>query len=533
MENVMGAPAKRERTTTRKSAVKQVAKNTFDSIDEVIGLLENAPTNIIYCENDLVIKYLNPSSKRTLQSIEQHLPISVDKIEGSSIDIFHKNPAHQRKLLSDDRNLPIKANIHVGPEILDLMVSAIYNSKKEYVGAMVVWDVITKKLETENEMAQIYSMMENAPINILYCGLDFKISYINLKSKETLKSIESLLPIKVETILGSSIDVFHRNPAHQRRILADERNYPHRAVIKLGDQSLDLLMSAIFDKNRKMIGSMVTWSVVTERVLLVKTLEEASAQLGAAAEELSATATELARNSDSTNRQASTASASAEVVSRGVQTVATNTEEMSAAIKEIARSSSEAASMSKQSMQQTLDTNATISKLGASSREVGSIVKVISSIAQQTNLLALNATIEAARAGDAGKGFAVVANEVKELAKQTAKATDQIAAQIAAIQGDSESAVGAIGGIAKAIEKLNGISMTIAAAVEEQAATTNEVARVVQDSSRGVEGIAGTIKNVMNASSESSAGAAQTLEAAKSLSQLALRLKDLISRIKV
>lgn len=165
--------------------------------------------------------------------------------------------------------------------------------------------------------------------------------------------------------------------------------------------------------------------------------------------------------------------------------------------------------------------------------EIGNVIKVISSIAQQTNLLALNATIEAARAGEAGKGFAVVANEVKELAKQTAKATDDITNRINAIQGDSKEAVNAINGISTVIEKLNSISVAIAAAVEEQTATSNEVARVVKESNKGVEDIADVVRAVSASTKQNSLGAGQTLEAARSLTLLAEKLKALVKEVQI
>lgn len=270
-----------------------------------------------------------------------------------------------------------------------------------------------------------------------------------------------------------------------------------------------------------------------EKISLIGTLNESATQLAAAAEELSATASQMASNAQKTSSESTNASAAAEQVTRGVQAVATNTEEMAASIKEIAKSSSEAATVSKETMARAQATNQTITQLGVSSQEIGNVIKVISSIAQQTNLLALNATIEAARAGDAGKGFAVVANEVKELAKQTAKATDDITNKIGTIQKDSQGAVDAIGEIAKVIEKLNGISTSIAAAVEEQSATTNEVSRVVMESSKGVEGITETIKVVSTTAQQGSAGATQTLEAARGMSQLAEKLKDLVKKIRV
>jgi methyl-accepting chemotaxis protein len=376
-------------------------------------------------------------------------------------------------------------------------------------------------------------MMENAPVNVMMANRDFQLIYINPKSKQTLRGLEKYLPKPVDQLIGQSIDIFHKSPEHQRKMLADDRNLPHRAKIKVGPETLDLLVSPIYDNNKNFLGPMVTWEVVTEKLNLVKTLEETSAQLGAAAEELSATATQMSKNSTETADQSQNAAAASEEVSKGVQTVATNTEEMAASIKEIAKSSAEAADVSKDTLQRATDTNSMITQLGTSSQEIGNVIKVISSIAQQTNLLALNATIEAARAGEAGKGFAVVANEVKELAKQTAKATEDITNRIGAIQGDSKKAVESIGGIAKVIEKLNGISISIAAAVEEQTATTNEVSRVVQESSKGVGSIAETVKIVAAAAQQSSAGATQTLAAARSLADLATKLKELVKKIEV
>jgi methyl-accepting chemotaxis protein len=390
-----------------------------------------------------------------------------------------------------------------------------------------------KTLAQEIEMSRVYSMMENAPINIMMSDLEFNINYMNPKSRETLKKLEKLIPIPVDKVVGSNIDIFHKVPTHQRKLLSNPANLPHRAKIKLGSEFLDLLVSPIYDKNKNYLGAMVSWDIITAKVQLGDALEQTSQQLGAAAEELSAVATQMAKNSAMTSDKSNTAAANSEEVSKGVRSVATNTEEMVASIKEISRSSSEAANISKDAMKKATDTNATINNLGDASVEIGNVIKVISSIAQQTNLLALNATIEAARAGDAGRGFAVVANEVKELAKQTAKATEEITNKIGAIQESSKNAVSAIGGISKVIEQINGISLTIAAAVEEQTATTNEVSRIMQESSSAVDGITNIVKSVSSAAVESSTGATQTLEAAKSLSNLASQLKDLVKKLEI
>lgn len=500
---------------------------------ESAGMLDNAPFNVLYANQDFIITYANPKSLETLKKLEKYLPITVSKLVGSSIDIFHKVPAHQRRMLSDPRNLPHRAIVNIGPEKVDLLATAIYDENKEHIGSMVTWDIVTEKLVSEENLARIQSMVENAPINIMMADLDFNLTYMNPASRNMLRVIERYLPRPVDQLIGQKIDIFHKNPEHQRRMLADDRHLPHKAKIKLGPETLELLVSAIYDNNKKYLGPMVTWERITERVELVDSIGEASRHLAAAAAQLNATAAQMTGNATRTTSEATTVASASEEVARGVRTVATNTEEMTAAIKEIARNANDASSATTATVRQAEATNLTITKLGESSLEIGNVVKVISSIAQQTNLLALNATIEAARAGDAGRGFAVVANEVKELAKQTAKATEEITTKITTIQKDTTSAVDAIGTISESIRKLNGIAGSIAASVEEQQATTNEVARVVQESAKGVQSIAESVRNVSAASTETQTGAGQVLNAAKSLAELAAKMEQLVRKIQV
>lgn len=396
---------------------------------------------------------------------------------------------------------------------------------------------ITKEKElalgNEQKMARIQSMMDNMPINVMMADKTGQILYLNPTSKETLRKIERDLPMAVDRIEGSSFDAFHKMPAIQKKIVADDRNLPHKAKIKVGANTLSLLATATYDINRNYIGPMVTWEIITDRLTLIENVGEASRQLAAASAELNATALQLSGNAEKSTSVANATASASEEVSQGVRTVATNTEEMSASIKEIARNASEASTTSARTLKQAQDTNVTITKLGESSQEIGNVIKVISSIAQQTNLLALNATIEAARAGDAGRGFAVVANEVKELAKQTAKATEDITNKITGIQKDSTGAVEAVAAIGVTIEKLNGIAGAIAASVEEQAATTNEVSRVVQESNKGVMNITDNVKVVSQSASETLSGATQVLTAAKSLAEIAARLEELVRKIEV
>ncbi|WP_435746881.1 methyl-accepting chemotaxis protein, partial [Nocardioides sp. SYSU DS0663] len=177
-------------------------------------------------------------------------------------------------------------------------------------------------------------------------------------------------------------------------------------------------------------------------------------------------------------------------------------------------------------------TNETVAKLGTSSQEIGNVVKVITSIAEQTNLLALNATIEAARAGEAGKGFAVVANEVKELAQETARATEDIARRVEAIQGDTGGAVEAIGEIASIITSINDYQLTIASAVEEQTATTNEMSRNVAEASTGTGEIAANVAGVSAAAESTTQALAQAGSAVTELSSMAHQLRTQVSQFK-
>ncbi|HTC64214.1 MAG TPA: PAS domain S-box protein [Candidatus Saccharimonadales bacterium] len=262
-------------------------------------------------------------------------------------------------------------------------------------------------------------------------------------------------------------------------------------------------------------------------------LAQNSQALSSSAEELSATSQEMSSNAEETSAQANVVSAGAEQVNSNLQTVATGTEEMSVTIKDIAKNATEAARVATTAVKVAEDTNQIVSKLGDSSTEIGQVIKVITSIAQQTNLLALNATIEAARAGEAGKGFAVVANEVKELAKQTAKATEDISSKIEAIQSDTKNAVDAIQQISGIIKQVNDISNTIATAVEEQNATTNEMARNVSEAARGSGEISKNIGGVADAAKSTTQGANDSLKAAQSLAQMSTELRELVQRFKI
>ncbi|QTE28131.1 methyl-accepting chemotaxis protein [Pengzhenrongella sicca] len=266
---------------------------------------------------------------------------------------------------------------------------------------------------------------------------------------------------------------------------------------------------------------------------LVTGVVEIARTLAAALEELAASNAEMAVGVDGSSAQAGVVAAAAEQVSRNVQTVAAGAEQMGASIREIAQNANEAAKVAHQATGVAKVTNETVTQLGVSSVEIGNVVKVITQIAAQTNLLALNATIEAARAGEAGKGFAVVASEVKDLAQETARATEEITRRVDAIQVDTTGAVVAIGEISAIIASINDYQLTIASAVEEQTATTNEMSRSVTEAATGSGEIAANITGIATAAAASSVSVAQGAEAVTELARMSADLRDRVAAFTV
>ena len=539
-----------------RAATLEAPEQVLGSLEALEACMESLQANVFIADASFHIVYINQRAKETLQTIrseiESSFDVNLDEILGGSIHRFHQDPKRIERILKNPAALPHQAQFSFSGVTLEARINGVYDRKNEIIAYVVNWEDVTEKAKIEMEMARVMSMMENAPINVMFADRDFRIQYMNPASTKTLKGIEHLLPIKVSDMLGHSIDVFHKNPLHQRKLLSDPKNLPHRATIQLGSEFLDLLVSPIYDNNKNYLGAMVTWEVITARLAQERQIQEAAerekahqlklqegvaeiaeigSNLASASEELTAVSSEMGTAADETASQANVVAAAAEEGSKNVQSVATGSEEMTASIQEIAKNTTEAAKVASQAVSVAESTNVMVAKLGQSSAEIGSIIKVINSIAQQTNLLALNATIEAARAGEAGKGFAVVANEVKELAKETTKATENISRMIETIQGDTKGSVDAIAQITTIIKQVNDYMNTIACAVEEQTVTTNEMARNVSEASKGSMEIAGNIVSVADAAQKTTEGATQTQQAASELAKMACDLQSVVARL--
>ena len=508
------------------------SKSVTDSLEGIKGTMASLQANVFVADTNLNIVYINPRAAETLSTIAQPIfktfGVRIEDILNGHIHRFHRDPKRVESILRDPKAMPHSADFNFGGVTLRTRINAVMSAEEKIIGYTVCWEDVTTELRQENEFRRVMNMVDQMPTNVFLCDRDLQIIYLNPAATATMEKLESYLPIKASELLGANIDVFHKQPEHQRRILSDPTNLPYRARINIGDEKADLLVNAIYDAEGNYVGPMLTWEIITEKVLLEERIRGTVEVLATSSEEMIATSDQMGSNAGVTSSQAISAVRTAEDINENVQAVSSGIEEMGASIKEIAKNATDAARVADEAVSIAEGTNTTISSLGTSSAEIGKVIKVITGIAQQTNLLALNATIEAARAGDAGRGFAVVANEVKELAKETGRATEDIGQKIEAIQVDVKGAIEGIARISEVIHHISQVQGSIASAVEEQTITTNEMGRRVADAAKGTNEVAGNIGGVAEAAKSTNAGVDSMRQAATDLAKLAADLQTLV-----
>jgi methyl-accepting chemotaxis protein len=526
----MSTPAETERKkprprTASSEALAELAelRAQLAAVDRTQALIEFAPDGTILHANDNFLRALGYS----LEEVRgQHHSLFVDSLT--------RNSAEYRAFWSDlasgrFRSGEFKRVTKAGRE---LWVQGAYNPIFDESGRtqkIVKFAAILSMSSARAEALQ--RLTDSSPNATLMCDRDLFVRYANPAAIRLLERLESQLPVRAAHVVGSPLDVLHKAP---HELLADPRNLPLTTRAKVGPETLELRYFAIVDAQGAYTGPALSVELITDRAALEARSEQTLADVASAASRLldastslSEVAAQLAASSTETATQSSKVSSAAEQIKANVASVAVAAEELSATVREIAGSANESAKIARQAREIAAEAGVTVRALSASSAAIGKVTKVISTIAQQTNLLALNATIEAARAGEAGKGFAVVATEVKELAKETARATEEIAQQVDSIQADTQKSVSAIADIARVIEQIDTYAASIAASVEQQAATVRDVARNANEVSAGVGGVVDNIGGVASAARDGERSAARTQRSAGDIHDLAATLSRL------
>ncbi len=551
-----------------------------DNVARLNGAINGSQTAMMMVDRDLKVTYVNQATTDLLTRHEAVLKglfpgFDAANMIGVCIDMFHKNPEHQRAMLADPSNFPFQTDIKLGPLDISLNVTAIMDAAGNYVGNSLEWADVTEQRASEIEVARLKSAVDGAQANLMICDTDLNITYVNPAVVDMMAKREADLRkvfpgFSVANLVGSNIDQFHKNPAHQRSLLGDVSRLPAKAEIEVAGLEFSVNATAILDHQGNLMGNMVEWGDITEQKKAERQIEQliqaASAGqlderlkpeefegfarivaagindlLNAMVDPMQATSGvvqalargdltqimdgdyqgQFAELKDAVNGSvtnllemvgeirgtADNIGSSAGELSRGNADLSQRTEEMASSLEETASSMEQMTSTVSQNADNARQANqlaagareqaekggevvgravGAMSAINSSSKEIADIIGVIDEIAFQTNLLALNAAVEAARAGEQGRGFAVVAAEVRNLAQRSAGAAKEIKSLIKdsvdKVEEGSrlvDESGSTLEEIVNSVKKVSDIIAEIAAASEEQSSGIEQVNKAI------------------------------------------------------
>ncbi|TPD61473.1 hypothetical protein FIV46_04500 [Emcibacter nanhaiensis] len=503
------------RTTGTPTELRQGNTGTRDTMHWIESML----VNLMICDADsLEIKYCNSKCQQTSREMQHILPATGNDLVGRSLDILFGNMGAPRDLMTDPASFPLRETVRIGEEYLDILITPIQAGGQPTGELLATWHVITKQKNTGDHAAKLTAMIENMPANVILCDPGTGIiNYVNKACEHALSELGHLLPFDSASLVGTDLAALDNDRDQFRQQMSNPANLPAVKLVKLGNVTLKLNISAISSEQGTYMGNMVIWENMSEQMHLSERVRQMAGLVANASSNMEQTARQMSSTAGSASQESNSASHGIENATQNVQTASRAAEELSQSILEISRQVKESSQMSESAVTEADRTNTTVQTLAEASSRIGDVVKLISDIAGQTNLLALNATIEAARAGEAGKGFAVVASEVKNLANQTASATEEITSQISEMQNSTGDAVIAIENIRKTIDGMHNIATSISTSVEQQGEATNEIAKTISQTAKDTESVSRNISGVHKSSAEVGEGAQQVLDAAASL----------------